>query len=72
MDHSTCTHSSTRRATAACEAASAPAPAPVQMSTFTAYRNRENAPRIAAHKATTATLVRALNDRSDTRPTQWH
>jgi len=42
------------------------------MSTFTAYRNRENAPRIAAHKATTATLVRTLNDRSDTRPTQWH
>jgi hypothetical protein len=72
MEHTGCSHSATRRATAACEAAAAPAAAPVEMTSFTRYRNTENAPRLAAHAVTTAALVSKLNDRSDTRPTQWH
>lgn len=72
MEHTGCSHSATRRATAACEAAAAPAPAPVEMASFNRYRDTENAPRLAAHARTTAMLVNRLNDRSDTRPTQWH
>lgn len=72
MDHSTCTHSGTRRAIAACEAAAAPAPAAVEMTSFNKYRTETNTRVAKLHNQTTAYLQGRLSDYSDTRPTEWH